>query len=103
MDYHYEVFRTPLKVIMQKLAENCKQRRLEKGLSRKSLSAMSNVPAPTIERFETKYAISLESYVRIADALGYSEEILSLMSQPKFSTMKELETITKNKHRERGV
>ena len=70
----------PLQLTMQKLAENLRTRRLEKKLSTKSLSDLSGVPASTIQRFELKHAISLESYVKLAKALGYSEEIMQLLS-----------------------
>jgi transcriptional regulator with XRE-family HTH domain len=55
----------PLQVTMQRLAENLKARRLEKKLSTKSLSEMSGVPASSIQRFELKHSISLESYVKL--------------------------------------
>ena len=93
----------PLQVTMQRLAENLKARRLEKKLSTKSLAEMSGVPASSIQRFELKHAISLESYVRLAKALGYSEEIMQLLSEPKYDTMEELLEINKNRTRKRGV
>jgi transcriptional regulator with XRE-family HTH domain len=93
----------PLQVTMQRLAENLKARRLEKKLSTKSLAEMSGVPASSIQRFELKHAISLESYVKLAKALGYSEEIMQLLSEPKFDTMEELLEINKNRTRKRGV
>ncbi len=93
----------PLSVTMQRMAENLKARRLEKKLSTKSLSAMSGVPASTIQRFELKHSISLESYVKLAKALGYSEEVMQLLSEPKYDTMEELLEINKNKTRKRGV
>ncbi len=93
----------PLPVTMQRMAENMKARRLEKKLSTKSLSAMSGVPASTIQRFELKHSISLESYVKLAKALGYSEEVMQLLSEPKYDTMEELLEINKNKTRKRGV
>ena len=93
----------PLQVTMQRLAENLKIRRLEKKLSTKSLSAMSGVPASTIQRFELKHSISLESYVKLAKALGYSEEIMQLLAEPKYDTMEELLEINRNKTRKRGV
>ncbi len=93
----------PLSLTMQRLAENLRARRLEKKISTKNLAAMSGVPASTIQRFELKYAISLESYVRLAKALGYSEEIMRLLSEPKYDTMEELIEINKNKTRKRGV
>jgi transcriptional regulator with XRE-family HTH domain len=93
----------PLQVTMQRLAENLKARRLERKLSTKSLSAMSGVPTSTIQKFELKHTISLESFVKLAKALGYSEEIMQLLSEPKYDTMEELIEINKNKTRKRGV
>ena len=93
----------PLQVTMQRLAENLKARRLEKKLSTKSLAEMSGVPASSIQRFELKHSISLESYVKLAKALGYSEEIMQLLSEPKYDTMEELLEINKNRTRKRGV
>ena len=93
----------PLQVTMQRLAENLKMRRLEKKLSTKSLSELSGVPASSIQRFELKHSISLESYVRLAKALGYSEEIVQLLAEPKYDTMEELLEINKNRKRKRGV
>lgn len=93
----------PLQITMQRLAENLKARRLERKLSTKSLAAMSGVPASSIQRFELKHSISLESYVKLAKALGYSEELMQLLAEPKYDTMEELLEINKNKNRKRGV
>ena len=92
-----------LPVTMQRMDENLCARRLEKKLSTKSLSAFSGVPAATIQRFELKHSISLESYVKLAKALGYSEELMQLLAEPKYDTMEELLEINKNKNRKRGV
>lgn len=99
--YVYDPY--PLQVTMQQLAENLKARRLEKKLSTKSLAEMSGVPASSIQRFELKHAISLESYVKLAKALGYSEEMMQLLAEPKYDTMEELLEINKNRTRKRGV
>lgn len=93
----------PLQVTMQRLAENLKARRLEKKLSTKSLAEMSGVPPSSIQRFELKHSISLESYVKLAKALGYSEEIMQMLAEPKYDTMEELIEINKNRTRKRGV
>ena len=93
----------PLAFTMQRLAENVKMRRLEKKLSMRTLAEMSGVPLSTIKHFEQKHAISLESFVRIAKALGYTEEIHNLLSEPKYDTMEELIEINRNKNRRRGV
>ncbi len=93
----------PLHITMKRLAENLKARRLERKLSTKSLSEISGVPASSIQRFELKHSISLESYVKLAKALGYSEELMQLLAEPKYDTMEELLEINKNKTRKRGV
>lgn len=100
-EYLYDPY--PLQVTMQQLAQNLKARRLEKKLSTKSLSEMSGVPASSIQRFELKHSISLESYVKLAKALGYSEEIMQLLAEPKYDTMEELLELNKNRTRKRGI
>ena len=84
------------------LAVNLQKRRLEKGLSREALTALSGVPTPTIAKFEQKHTISLASYVALAKALGYSKAIKELLSEPLYNTMEELENINKNKNRKKG-
>ena len=85
-----------------RLAENVKRHRLEKGLSRKALSMMSGVPAPTIAKFEQQHSISLVGFLALAKALGYTEALKSLLAEPVYSTMEELDTINRNKNRKRG-
>ena len=88
--------------LLKLLAGNCQKRRLEKGLSRNTLSEISGIPVATIAKFEQKHSISLPSFVAIANGLGYAKEIKELLSQPLYSTMEELDTINKNKKRKRG-
>lgn len=88
--------------IMRMLSERVRKRRLEKGYSRKFLSEASGVPVASIIRFEKDAAISLESFVKIAQTLGYNESLKSLLAIPQYSTMEELETINKNQSRKRG-
>ena len=84
------------------LSVNAKRRRLEKGLSRSALSLMSGVPAPTIAKFEQQHNISLVSFLALAKALGYTDTLKSLLAEPIYTTMEELDTINKNKNRKRG-
>lgn len=88
--------------IAARLSENLKHRRLEKGLSRNALSMMSGVPAPTIAKFEQHHSISFISFIALAKALGYTEALKSLLAEPIYSTMEELDTINRNKNRKRG-
>ncbi len=84
------------------LAKNIQKRRLEKGLSRPALAQSSGVPAPTIAKFEQDHTISLVSFITLAKTLGYNEEIKSLLGEPKYNTIAELDQINKNKNRQRG-
>lgn len=88
--------------IMQLLAEQLRQRRLERTLSREALSLMSGVPVSTIAKFEQKYTISLRQYVALCKALGYKEQVKQLMAEPIYKTMEELDTINTNKNRKHG-
>lgn len=88
--------------ILHILSEQIRTRRLERGLSREALSAMSGVPTPTIAKFEQKSQISLRQYVALAKALGYKENLKSVAAEPIYHTMSELETINQNKSRKRG-
>lgn len=88
--------------LMRTLSQNLQKRRLEKNISRAMLSQLSGVPAPTIAKFEKAYKISLESYVALCKALGYSDEIKSLLAEPKYSTIQELDRIHRNQNRKRG-
>lgn len=100
MLYNFELENTS--DLMRGLATKLKQRRLERGLSRSALTQMSGVPEPTIAKFEQKHKISLESFVAILMSLGYTDEIKSLMQEPIYTTMRELDIINKNKQRKRG-
>ena len=88
--------------IITLLAEGTRKRRLEKGLSRESLSELSGVPVPTIAKFEQKHTISLKSFIALIMPLDYTDDIKQLLCEPKFRTMKELQLINDNQNRKRG-
>jgi len=89
--------------ILDTLSRQMKKRRLEKGYTRSSLQAIAGVPAPTIARFETTSKISLESFIKLASALGYQDELINFFKDDKYSTMEEMETIKMNRNRQRGT
>lgn len=96
------IFTTPDEVT-RLLADRLKKRRLEKGITREALQALTGVPKSTIAHFETSSRISLASFVKIAMALGYTDELDKLFTESKYSTMEEMETIKKNMNRKRGL
>lgn len=85
------------------MADRLKKRRLEKGITREGMQSLTGVPKSTIAHFETTSKISLESFVKIAMALGYTDELDKLFMESKYSTMEEMETIKKNMNRKRGL
>ena len=88
--------------VTRTLSGRLKKRRLEKGLTRAGLQTLTGVPKASIARFEMTSKVSLESFVKIAMALGYVEELERLFSEPKFGTLEEMELIKKNADRKRG-
>jgi len=102
MEYTLDIFSRNPQMLLDRLASNCKSRRLEKGYSRRTLSELTGIPAPTIERFENTGKISLEAFCKIVIHFGYFEEMTRILGQTKYSTSQELESINKNRGRRNG-
>ena len=102
MEYTLDIYARQPEQLMQRLAQNCKARRLERGYSRRTLSERTGVPAPTIERFETTGKISFESFCALVVEFDYFQEMSQILSMPKYTTGSELETINTNKKRQKG-
>lgn len=102
MKYSFDVFDKNPERLATILAENCRRCRLDKGLSRRSLSEMTGIPEPTLERFETKGKISLESFLKLVVEFDWFDEMSAIMSKSKFTTGEELETINNNRGRQKG-
>lgn len=102
MEYSFDIFdKTPDRLAMT-LAENCRKRRLDKGMSRRSLAEATGIPEPTLERFETKGKISLEAFLRIVVEFDWFEEMSAILGKSKYSTGAELEEINRNQGRQKG-
>jgi len=82
--------------IAMDLANDFRKRRIEKNLTRDQVAAKSGVAVSNIVRFEQKGLISLKNLIGIAMAMGYTSEVRSIFSEPKYSTMEELTQIRKN-------
>ena len=102
MEYRLDNYTRQPDILMSRLSANCKARRLEKGYSRRTLSELTGVPAPTIERFEKTGKISLESFCRIAIVFDYFNELGAVLSKTKYSTAEELAAINSNRKRRHG-
>lgn len=82
--------------VSMRIAGDFKKRRIEKNMTRNDIAGLSGVPVSSVARFEQKGLISLKSLIALADALGYLAEIRDLFSEPKYSTMQELQQIRSN-------
>jgi transcriptional regulator with XRE-family HTH domain len=82
--------------IALKIAGDFRRRRIEKGITRGAMAEKSGVAIANIARFEQKGLISFGHLIELAIALGYSSELKAIFSEPKFSTMEELEQIKRN-------
>ncbi len=102
MGYNFDIFDKNPERLAKILAENSRKRRLDKGLSRRSLSEITGIPEPTLERFETKGKISLGAFLKLVIEFGWFDEMSAIMSKSKFATGEELELINKNQGRQKG-
>ena len=84
------------------IADDFRKRRIEKNLTREQMAEISGVAVSNIVRFEQKGLISLKNLISLAIAMGYTQEIQNIFSQPKYSTMEELTQIRKNTGKRRA-
>ena len=89
----------PAEDVARKIADDFRQRRVEKGMTRSDIAKKSGVSLANIARFEQKALISLNNLIELAIALGYNLEIKNIFATPKYSTMEELLQIRKNHDR----
>lgn len=89
--------------VAKKIADDFKQRRIEKGITREAMAEKSEVPLASIARFEQKGLISLNSLIALAMALGYLGEVKNIFSEPKFDTMEELASYAATQARRKQV
>ena len=85
-----------------KMAEDFRNRRIEKGITREEIAKMAGIATSNVARFEQKGLISLKNLIGLASALGYLGELKNLFAEAKFSTMEELLTIRKNQGKKRA-
>ena len=102
MEYTLDIYTKDPRMLTDRLAANCRARRLEMGYSRRTLSELTGIPAPTLEKFERTGKISLEAFCRLAAQFGYFDETAAIMDRTKYSNSEELERITRNRNRRNG-
>ena len=88
--------------IAKEMANDFRRRRIEKNMTREQVADKSGVVVSNITRFEQKGLISLKNLIGIAMALEYMSEIRHVFSQPKYSTMEELQQIKRNANKKKA-
>ena len=88
--------------IAKGIAEDFRKRRIEKNLTREQVAEKSGIALANIVRFEQKGLISLKNLIGIAMAMEYTSEVKNIFSEPKYSTMEELNQIRKNTGKKRA-
>lgn len=88
--------------IMLTIAENVKQRRLEKNLTQKIFAQQTGINFATYRRFETSGEISLRNLANIAIALNAGKELSALFTSSAYNSINEMLTAKTNKERKRA-
>ena len=76
--------------IARNLADKIKEHRKKLKISQEMLSQKSGVSLGSIKRFETKYEISLQSFIKIAIALDLDNDFENLFTQKTYTSIDEI-------------
>ena len=76
--------------IAKSLADKIKERRKKFKISQEVLAQKSGVSLGSIKRFETKYEISLQSFIKIAIALDLDNDFENLFTQKTYNSINEV-------------
>ena len=76
--------------IAKSLAEKIKEHRKKLKISQDVLAQKSGVSLGSIKRFETKYEISLQSFIKIAIALDLDNYIENLFTSKTYTSIDEV-------------
>ena len=76
--------------IAKSLADRIKGHRKKLKISQEVLAQKSGVSLGSIKRFETKYEISLQSFIKIAIALNLDSDFEKLFSNKTYTSIDEV-------------
>ena len=76
--------------IAKNLARKIKEQRKKLKISQEVLAQKSGVSLGSIKRFETKYEISLQSFIKIAIALDLDNDFENLFNTKTYSSIDEV-------------
>lgn len=89
-------------VIIKKIAQRMKLRRLFLNYTQVSLSEKAGVSLGSLKRFENTYKISLEHLLQLALVLDALEEFHDLFPENKYNSIDDIINIKKKKERKRA-
>ena len=76
--------------IAKELVEKIKQNRKRLKISQVQLATKSGVSLGSIKRFESKYEISLNSFIKILIALNLEQDMENLFTQKNYNSINEV-------------
>ena len=76
--------------IAKSLVDKIKEHRKKLKISQEVLAQKSGVSLGSIKRFETKYEISLQSFIKIAIALDLDNDIENLFTTKTYTSIDEV-------------
>ena len=76
--------------IAKELVEKIKQHRKKLKISQAQLASKSGVSLGSIKRFESKYEISLNSFIKILIALNLEGDLENLFTQKNYNSIDEV-------------
>ena len=76
--------------IAKELVEKIKQHRKKLKISQAQLAVKSGVSLGSIKRFESKYEISLNSFIKILIALNLEQDLENLFTQKNYNSINEV-------------
>ena len=76
--------------IAHELVEKIKQHRKKLKISQAQLAIKSGVSLGSIKRFESKYEISLNSFIKILIALNLEQDLENLFTQKNYNSIDEV-------------
>ena len=86
------------------LAEHIRNRRLEMQLTQQGLAERSGVKLPTLRKFEQRGLVSLESFLKLAMALGCLQDFVNAaeFSKTEFASIDDVLKVNKIKTAKKG-
>ena len=76
--------------IAHELVEKIKQHRKKLKISQAQLASKSGVSLGSIKRFESRYEISLNSFIKILIALNLEQDLENLFTQKNYNSIDEV-------------